>query len=31
MEGLQAVRITPQEVELRFVQVYSAKQHRDTG
>jgi hypothetical protein len=31
VEGLQAVRITPQEVELRFVQVYSAKQHRDKG
>lgn len=31
VEGLQAVRITPQEVELRFVQVYSARQHRDRG
>jgi hypothetical protein len=31
VEGLQAVRITPQEVELRFVQVYAARQHRDKG
>jgi hypothetical protein len=31
IERLQPVRTTPQEVELRFVQVYSAKQHRDTG
>jgi len=31
IERLQAGRITPQEVELRFVQTYSAKQHRDRG
>ncbi len=31
VEGLKAVRITPQEVELRFVQVYAAKKHRDRG
>lgn len=31
IEKLQAGRITPQEVELRFVQTYSAKQHRDRG
>jgi hypothetical protein len=31
IEGLQTVRVTPQEVELRFVQVYAARQHRDKG
>jgi hypothetical protein len=31
VEQLQPVRVTPQEVELRFVQVYSAKKHRDKG
>jgi hypothetical protein len=31
IEGLQAARVTPQEVELRFVQVYAARQHRDKG
>ena len=31
VEGLQAVRVTPHEVELRFVQIYVAKQHRDRG
>ena len=31
IEKLQAGRITPQEVELHFVQTYSAKQHRDRG
>ena len=31
VEKLEAARITPQEVELRFVQVYAAKRHRDRG
>ena len=31
IEDMKAVRITPQEVQLHFVQVYVAKQHRDTG
>lgn len=31
VEKLEAVRITPQEVELRFVQVYAARRHRDRG
>jgi ketosteroid isomerase-like protein len=31
IEDMKAVRVTPQEVELHFTQVYAAKQHRDTG
>jgi ketosteroid isomerase-like protein len=31
VEKLEALRVTPQEVELRFVQVYAARQHRDRG
>jgi hypothetical protein len=31
IERLQAVRVTPQEVEVRFIQAYAARQHQDRG